>query len=96
MRYKVANLMRRKGYGLNEKKCPEVIEMQKEIASLGSGINFDIKTYPDGMWTAKSTNVDGILTGSRNLSEINELLKDATLTYYGVPSHFAYSISVNR
>lgn len=89
LRYKVANLLRRKGYKFNEAERPEVISMQREIASLGSGVTFEIKTFPDGSWIANSTNVEGILTGSRNQSEVHDLIKDAIFTYYGVPPQYA-------
>lgn len=90
LRYKAANLMRRYGYNFREELRPEVIEMQKEINTLEKkNINFDVKAYPDGSWTAKATNVEGLLTGGRDQSKINDLIKDAIFTYYGVPSQYA-------
>jgi len=87
--YKVSDLMRKHGYDFHEEMRPEVIEMQKEFASLDNhGINFKIMHYPDGSWVAKSTNVDGLLTGSRKQGEINEVIKDAIFTYYGIPPQY--------
>lgn len=90
MRYKVANLLRNQNNLQKAELCPEVVEMRKDINSLeNKNINFEIKVYPDGSWTARSTNVDGLLTGSRKQSEANELLKDAILTYYNIPAKYA-------
>src|SRR5438477_11572991 len=90
LRYKLANFLRTKGRGINGAQSAEVIAMQKEITSLeGKNINFEIKTYVDGSWMAKSTNVEGILTGGNDQKEINEMLKDAVFTYYGIPPEFA-------
>ncbi len=90
LRYKLANFLRTKGRRLNGAQSAEVIAMQKEISSLeNKNINFEIKTYIDGSWMAKSTNVEGILTGGNDQKEINEMLKDAIFTYYGVPPEHA-------
>lgn len=86
----MANFLRSKGYDFKEHLHPAVVEMQKEINALDNkNINFEIKVYPDGSWTAISTNVEGLMTGSRKQSEANELIKDATFTYYGIPPRFA-------
>jgi predicted RNase H-like HicB family nuclease len=88
--FKLADFMRKHGYNFREETRPEVALMQKEIASLDNrSINFAIKYYPDGSWVAKSSNVDGILTGGRNQAEAQELIKDAIFTYYGVPPQYA-------
>lgn len=89
LRYKLATFLRTKGRRINSVQNAEVIAMQKEISSLeNKNINFEIKTYLDGSWMAKSTNVEGILTGGNDQREINEMLKDAIFTYYGVaPEH---------
>ncbi len=90
LRYKLASFLRTKGRGLSSAQSAEVIAMQKEISNLeNKNINFEIKTYVDGSWMAKSTNVEGILTGGNNQKEINEMLKDAIFTYYGVPPEHA-------
>jgi len=91
LKYQLASYMRSKGYNFKEHLRPEVIEMQKEINALSNkSINFEIKVYPDGSWTAIATNVKGLLTGSHKQSEINELIKDAIFTYYGVPPKYAH------
>ena len=85
----MTDFMRRRGYNFNEDLQPEVINMQREISALDNkAISFEIKAYPDGSWTAKSTNVEGILTGSRRQSEINEMIKDCIFTYYSIPAKF--------
>ena len=89
LNFRVANFLRSKGYNFREHLSPEVINMQSEIAKLDGGINFKVELYPDGAWTAISTNVDGLVTGGSKQSEINELLKDATFTYYGVPPKYS-------
>ena len=88
--YRLADFLRSKGYNFSEELRPEVVEMQREINALDNrSINFEIKVYPDGSWLAKSTNVEGLLTGSRKQSEVHELIKDAIFTYYGVPPQYA-------
>lgn len=89
LRYKLANFRSRYGYNHHAEAQPDVLDMQRAIDALeNKSINFAIQTYPDGSWIAKSTNVDGILTGGRNQGEANELIKDAIFTYYGVkPEH---------
>ena len=84
--YTLANLLRKVGYHFNETSDPRVIAMQKKIQELG-GIRFNVEVSPDGMWTAESTNIDGILSSGRNVSEINEMLKDAIFTFFEVPPH---------
>lgn len=90
LRYKLAQFMRARGYDFSESTRPEVVKMQEEIALLENrAINFLIQRYPDGSWVAKSTNIDGLITGGSNISEVNELLKDAIFTYYGISPQFA-------
>lgn len=87
--YRFALLTRRSGLKLNELKQPEVINMRKEIASLGkSGIEFKVEQHPDGSWTAESTNVEGIFTGGHAQENIPESIKDAVFTYYGIPAKY--------
>jgi hypothetical protein len=62
---------------------PAVQAMRGEIQRLG-GIQFRIELTPSGDWMAKSTNVDGILTGGSAEDSKDELIKDAIFTYYGV------------
>ncbi len=67
----------------------EVREMREAIDSLGEGgIKFEIGTYADGSWSARSTNVEGIITGGFDRSEMTEMVKDAIFTYYGVPPQY--------
>jgi len=80
--------MRSKGYNFQESRHPSIKAMKEEISEL-KGIDFRIKVYPDGSWVAKSPNVQGLLTGDRDQSDINELLKDAIFTYYSVPPQLA-------
>ena len=74
------------GVGLNEKDDKRVIEMKKDIDKLGK-IEFKIEQYPDGSWTAESTNIDGIITGGKDTRDITSSLKDATFTYFEIPPH---------
>lgn len=36
---------------------------------------------------AESTNIDGIISGSLHLKDMNSLLKDAIFTYFEIPPH---------
>src|SRR5688572_1693174 len=88
--YRFYSFMKKYGVSPDALKDPAVIEMQREINSLeNKNINFEIRSYPDGSWTARAMNVEGLLTGSRKQSDINELIKDAIFTYYGVHPKFA-------
>ncbi|MEO8784743.1 MAG: hypothetical protein ABI221_00195 [Candidatus Saccharimonadales bacterium] len=90
LKYKMASFARSKGYDFKESSRPEVIAMQKDINSLkNKNVDFAIETYPDGSWSAKATNIKGMLTGSRKQDEINELIKDAIFTHYGIPARYA-------
>ncbi len=84
--YNLSNIARKMGVDWNEKNDKRVIGMKKEIDKLGK-IEFKIEQYPDGSWTAESTNVDGIITGGKNTRDITSSLKDATFTYFEIPPH---------
>jgi len=84
--YNLSNIARKIGVNWNETKDRRVVEMKKEIDRLGK-IEFKIEQYPDGSWTAESTNVDGIITGGKNMQDITSSLKDATFTYFEIPPH---------
>lgn len=88
--YRVAQLARKHGFKFNEEQQPEVIAMRQEIADLeDSSINFQVSQYPDGSWSAVSVNVEGIVTGGLEAKEAEAIIKDAILTYYGIPSKYA-------
>jgi hypothetical protein len=78
-----------KGFGVkfNGADDPNVQAMQEEINEL-KGIHFAVEQYPNGDWMAKSTNVDGILTGGSSGDNVEELMKDAVFTYYGISSKY--------
>lgn len=87
--FKIANFARKQGLKFDALHDPRVIAMREEIAQLkDDGINFSINIYNDGTWSARSTNVDGIITGGDNFAESNEMIKDAIFTYYDVPPQF--------
>jgi hypothetical protein len=77
--------LRKLGIDISDGKHPAVSEMQKSIMQSG-GITFKYELYPDGSWTAESTNFDGIITGERSTKKINSIVKDAIFTYFGVPA----------
>ena len=85
--YLVAKQLRKLGYDFNEKADVRVQNMKKEIQRLGGGIEFKIEQYPDGSWTAESTNLDGIITGSKDTKEASLLIRDAIFTYFSIPPH---------
>lgn len=62
--------------------------MQYEIRRLGGKIEFKIEQYPDGSWTAESTNIDGIITGGKTVKYMPTMMKDAIFTYFGIPPHY--------
>lgn len=84
--YFSANQLRKLGFSFNEEADPRVMEMLRVIQSLDNHvINFKIEEHPDGTWIAESTNIDGIMTGSHDPREKQELLKDAVFTYFEIP-----------
>lgn len=88
--FKFVTLARKMGIKPNPLSCQGVEDMRREIDTLGAegGIKFEIGMYPDGSWSAKSTNVEGIITGGFNQSEIPEMIKDAIFTYYDIPPQY--------
>lgn len=84
--YSFTQFLRNKGFDFHESTHPKVKEMRDKIAQLG-GVKFKIEFYPDGSWTAESVNIDGILTGSSNVKEINSFIRDAIFTYFEIPPH---------
>lgn len=84
--YISAQGLRELGVRFNEKNNPKVQEMREKINQLGA-IKFEIEFYPDGSWTAESVNINGIITGSKDSSEINFLLKDAIFTFFEIPPY---------
>jgi len=85
--YLTASILRRWGYHFNEDADPRVLAMKKEIQSLGGRIEFKIEQYPDGSWTAESTNIDGVITGGTNAQNITSSIRDAVFSYFGIPAH---------
>ena len=85
--YKLNQLAQKIGIDPQSERHPAVLEMQRKIHELGS-IEFKTEFYPDGSWTAESTNIEGIITGSKDSKEIKEMIKDAIFTYFRVPPYF--------
>jgi hypothetical protein len=83
--YNLAELARKVGVDFGEKSTTEVLAMKKELAKLNNRIEFKIEQYPDGSWTAESTNIDGIITGGENAADISSSIKDAIFTYFEIP-----------
>ena len=86
-----SQLLRKAGVSFHERNNPAVLEMEKRIRELGS-IEFKTEFYPDGSWTAESTNIDGIITGSTDTKEIAALMKDAIFTYFRIPAHLSNDV----
>jgi len=74
------------GYNFNEQNDERVVKMKREIDRIGK-IEFKIEQFPEGSWTAESTNFDGIITGGTNRQNISSTIKDAVLTYFEIPPH---------
>ncbi len=85
--YLAAKKIRTLGYNFNEDLDERVIAMKKKIKHIGGKIEFKIDQYPDGSWTAESTNLDGIITGGTNTKELSAMIKDAIFTYFEIPPH---------
>lgn len=88
--FKFATLAKKLGVTSHPLSCQKVKDMRDEIDALGSegGVKFEVGMYPDGSWSAKSTNVDGIISGGFHQSEISEMIKDAIFTYYDIPPQY--------
>lgn len=93
--YKLSNLIRKMGIDFHENDNPQVIAMKREIEKLGK-IEFKIEQYPDGSWTAESTNLDGIITGGTNTQDISATIKDAVFTYFEIPPHLCVDSLLRR
>lgn len=89
MIYNVAQGLRSCGIKFHEEDNPKVIAMRKRMQELDGVIEFKIEQYPNGFWSAESTNIDGIITGSRNTKEISSIIKDAIFTYFEIPAHLS-------
>ncbi len=83
----VAQQMRQFGYDFGGDRDARVQSMKKEIKRVGGRIEFKIEQYPDGLWTAESVNLDGIITGGKNTKEITPAIRDAMFTYFGIPAY---------
>ncbi len=84
--YLSANALRKLGYNFHEESNKRVKEMRDAINDLENhSVSFKIDQHPDGSWSAESTNIDGVMTGSNDPREIPELLKDAVFTYFEIP-----------
>jgi hypothetical protein len=84
--YNLSNLARKLGADFKEESNTKILAMKNEIARLNK-VEFKIEQYPDGSWTAESTNIDGIITGSENVKDMPYLIKDAIFTYFEIPAH---------
>jgi len=89
--YNLSNLARKLGYDFHETRDARVIQMKKEIETIGS-IEFKIEQYPDGSWTAESVNFDGIITGGTSTQNISSSIKDAIFTYFEIPAYLCNDI----
>ena len=84
--YNLSHLIRKVGFNFNELNDERVISMKKEMAKIGK-IEFKIKQYPDGSWTAESIDIDGIMTGGKHNKNIFSVLKDAIFTHFEIPAY---------
>jgi len=84
--YDLTNLARRIGVDFKEKNNAKILSMNREIAKLNR-IEFKIEQYPDGSWVAESTNIDGIITGGRNTTNMSATIKDAIFTFFEIPPY---------
>lgn len=89
--YQISRLMRRFGITMHEENDPRVIAMKREIQKLGR-IEFRIEQHPDGVWSAESVNIDGIITGGDHGSDISASIKDAVFTFFEIPPQLCNDI----
>lgn len=83
--YHLAGVARKAGISFNEVNNPAVLAMKREMVKLNNHLEFKIEQYPDGSWTAESMNVDGIITGGKNVANMSSVIKDAVFTYFEIP-----------
>lgn len=93
--YKFFNLLRSMGIDLHENNDSRVIAMKREIEKLGK-IELKVEQYPDGSWTAESINIDGIITGGKDIQDISATIKDAVFTYFEIPPHLCVDSLLRR
>lgn len=84
--YNLASLARKMGIDFHDENNANILSMKETVAKLNK-LEFKIEYYPDGSWTAESTNIDGIITGGKNTQDINATIKDAVFTYFEIPPY---------
>ena len=82
--YHFARFFRRFGVDFGAANDSRVKAMQTAIQKIGA-IEFTIEVAEDGSWVAESKNIDGIITGGTKSQNIQEMIKDATFTYFEIP-----------
>ena len=85
--------MGRLGIKPNPENNANVTALYKDIRDL-NGIEFSVSRFPNGDWMAKSTNIDGILTGGDATDDMEEMVKDAILTYYGITPAYCDDVKI--
>lgn len=87
--YELSKMLRTFGVVFDASDNEEVLELKRSIRLLRNGrIEFYIEQYPDGSWSAESTNIDGIATGGDDPRLISDSIKDAIMTYYEIPARY--------
>jgi predicted RNase H-like HicB family nuclease len=85
--FRASQLLQKIGLRLNERESLAVLNMRHILQEIGR-IEFDVEYHPDGTWVAESKNLDGIITGGKNPSKVEETIKDAIFTYFDIPPQF--------
>ncbi len=67
---------------------PAVRSMNEQLGKLSGGLQFKIKTFPSGEWTAESTNISGIVTGGGQDDDMDGMIKDAIFTFFEIPKDY--------
>lgn len=93
LRYRLVKVAKLLGVRFNPEQDEAVAILNKEIRDL-KGIQFSIERYPNGDWMAQSTNIDGILTGGTASDDVDDMIKDAILAYYGVSPKYADDLDI--
>lgn len=76
-------------------RLPEVQVMFEKISELANGkLEFKISTMPNGDWVAESVNLPGILTGGTRDDDVNDLIADATFTFFDIPSKYCSALKL--
>lgn len=84
------NLAKMLNFPINPETDRRVQNMKKAIERVGGHLNFSVKRHHNG-WTAECQEMNGIITGGNTANptdqEINDEIRDAIFSAFGVPPY---------